>query len=215
MIKRWVSSMAAPDFALVIGVVGHRAGGKDTFSEYLSRPEAMPQFATVVFRDAIFADLRRQGIAEPTRSQSQDYSNECKKKFGGGYWAGRALESVSPQEYPLLIMNGIRNPAEIDTLEELMGQRFVLVGVTAPTLLRYQRIINRARNDDGPTVEEFLAVDDRDRGVGEPPEGQQVDRCLARVPFANTYLNSGTLEDLQAWADAFVVRALAKVAVVG
>jgi len=108
----------------------------------------------------------------------------------------------------LVAVNGLRHPDEVTGLGEIAGSAFVMAGVVAPIGLRAQRLIGRGRAGDPKTIEDFLRLDDTDRGIGQPPHGQQVDRTLARVPWENVCDNRGTLEGFHDWIRAFVARVL-------
>lgn len=89
-----------------------------------------------------------------------------------------------------------------------MGGRFVLVGITAPTEVRFRRFIGRRQDGDSDALSAFLEIDDRDRGVGQPSDGQQVERCLALVRPENLYHNVGTLDEFRDWLTDLVERCL-------
>jgi hypothetical protein len=104
-----------------------------------------------------------------------------------------------------VVLNGLRNPLEISVLKEMLGERFTPIGIVAPTAVRARRFMTRSPKD-APTLDYFLVIDDRDRGVNQPSYGQQVDRTLALVPFENIYHNATTVEALLAWADTFIAK---------
>lgn len=187
--------------SLVVGVTGYKAAGKDVFCELLEERG----FKVYRLSDPIRLEAERRGIPQPTVAQLQDIGNEGRRSGGPGYWAERLLEMAREGGYRLVAVNGIRNPGEIVALR---SERLELVGVVAPIMDRAARFLNRERVGDPPTLEGFLRADDRDRGVGEPPDGQQVDRCLAEVAFENMFNNAGPLEELGLWTERFLARAL-------
>lgn len=184
---------------LVIGVTGLKAAGKDVFCERL----ALHGFWALRLSDPIRIEAANRGIKEPTVAQLQDIGNEGRSKGGPGYWVERLLDMARERGHALVAVNGIRNPGEIEVLRK---ENFVLIGVVAPIMTRAARFLNRERMGDPPTLEGFLQADDRDRGVGEPPDGQQVDRCLAQVMLENLYNNVGTPEEFVEWTKDFLER---------
>jgi hypothetical protein len=66
--------------------------------------------------------------------------------------------------------------------------------------------MKRQQGGDPAELEGFLAMDDRDRGIGQPIEGQQVDRCLALAEPQNLYCNAGTMAEYEQWIEAFLQR---------
>jgi dephospho-CoA kinase len=192
---------AKTEIQIVIGVVGLKAAGKDELCRYISGRG----FDVRRLSDPIRAECAERGIKQPTVKDLQDVSDEVKKASGDfGHWAGEAIRMAQAAGSSLIAINGIRNPGEIDTLERVAGSKLVLVGVTAPTWVRAERLMARARPGDPQNLEEFILMDDRDRGLNQPPEGQQVDRCLARVPHGNIYSNERELQDFHVWIEQFM-----------
>jgi hypothetical protein len=200
---------AVPDasmrgFEVVIGLAGLIAAGKDVLAE---RAVARWGFRVLRTSDVIRAALRQKGVTDPSRQQLQDEGNLGRRESGdGGYWQRIMIRMAAEGGWSRLICNGIRNPSEVVALRDLLGDRFVLVGITAPLETRLQRALKRQQAGDPSETMEFLRRDDRDRGVGEPPDGQQVDRTLAMVDWPNLYNNAGTLEEYHAWIDALLAR---------
>ena len=197
-----MSDITAQDFDVVIGLTGLKAAGKDEFSRILGGYG----FVTRRCSDAIREEARRRGIDDPTVVQLQDIGDEGRSKFGEGSWAVELLRMFRSDGERRAIINGIRNPGEIRALQEMLGERFTLVGVVAPIGIRAERFLKRGQAGDPSEMERFLSVDDRDRGIGQPPEGQQVDRCLAMVDWENLFNNDGTLDDYREWTERFLAR---------
>ncbi len=190
-------------FNLVIGITGLKAGGKDELSRFLKERG----FNVRRVSDAVRDECAKRGIADPKVEQLMDIGNWGREHSGdNGYWAGRLLEMLAAEGNARVAINGIRNPGEVETLRRLAGSSFVLAGITAPTWVRYQRAMKRKQGGDPAELEGFLKMDDRDRGIGEPPEGQQVDRCLALCQPENLYCNSGTMDEYEQWIEGFVQR---------
>ncbi|MBI4458267.1 AAA family ATPase [Candidatus Uhrbacteria bacterium] len=195
------------EFDLVVGLTGHIGAGKDTFCQHL----APHGFEFMGMGDAIRAAAASLGITETSenyRGQLQDLGDRRKREScDGGYWAKQLLATAGQRGVKKLIINGIRNPAEVSTLRDgaKLPHCFVLVGITAPTEMRYRRLAARRRAGDQLSLEKFLADDDRDRGIGQPPEGQHTDRCLALVDWPNLYCNGGTPDAFRVWIDEWLV----------
>ncbi|MCK9186450.1 hypothetical protein M0P48_03360, partial [Candidatus Gracilibacteria bacterium] len=60
--------------------------------------------------------------------------------------------------------------------------------------LLISRILSRARESDAKTRDEIVRKIDRELGVGEPQDGQQVAKCLQKVDVMIE--NNGTLQEL-------------------
>lgn len=199
--------VGAKDFDLVVGLTGLKAAGKDELSERL----AAHGFVTRRCSDEIRDEAKRRGIASPTVGQLIEIGNWGREMSGdGGYWPKRVLKTLKAQGHRRVIINGLRHPDEVKGLREFAGDAFVMVGIVAPLEIRSRRLLKRSRAGDPMTVEDFMRLDDADRGIGQPSYGQQVDRTLAQVPWENLFNNQGTLEEFQAWIDAFIRRIFAE-----
>lgn len=196
------------DFDLVVGLTGLKAAGKDTFADVL----AAKGFDRYRVSDAVRAEAKERGIESPTMKELQDIGDALRRETGdSGAWIVRLMSMARDRGSRKVVVNGVRNPGEIEALRREAWNRFVLVGIVAPTPLRFERFLKRRQAGDGDSMSAFLEMDDRDRGLGQPPEGQQVDRCLALVPWENVYLNAGTLEEYTRWINGILARHLATV----
>ncbi len=68
-----------------------------------------------------------------------------------------------------------------------------------PQEKRFERLIKRERSSDPKTWQEFLLMDERDRGKEELNLGQQVDKCIAQADFK--VYNNGSLTELNKTAE--------------
>jgi len=201
-------SVTHRDFQLIFGVTGLKAAGKDELTRYLSEKYG---FFIRSCGDEIRDQLKKSGIEKPTVDQQIELGNRGRHESGDvAYWAKRVMLTCKGESCRLVGVNGLRHPLEVDGMTAMVGSRLVVVGVVAPTPLRAQRLISRGRIGDPQTIEQFLDLDDHDRGIGQPWDGQQVDRTLAKVPRENLYNNTGTLEEFHAWIDALVAREMKK-----
>ncbi|HTM68566.1 MAG TPA: hypothetical protein VL426_04655 [Candidatus Binatia bacterium] len=193
------------DLESVISLSGLKAAGKDELCKRLTSYG----YASLRLSDPIRAEAVRRGFPQYTTDMLQDIGNEGRRQGGPGYWATKTIELARERGLTKIVINGVRNPGETKALLSAAGDRCTLAGIVAPLMVRYGRVSGRGQVEDKYDLEKFLAMDDRDRGVGEPADGQHVDRCLALVPLENVYNNVGTLADYHAWIDAFHARILA------
>ena len=193
-------------FVHVVGVIGLKAAGKGIFCDHLKTQG----YAAFRLSDAVRnAMLEEAGNSSPSVTQMQDFSNRKKRETGDfGIWGSRVLELAQKRGCRKVLLDGIRNPSEIDAVRRVAGEVFSLVGITAPIQLRAERFIKRGQAGDPLELMKFLCIDDRDRGTGEPANGQLVDRCLAQVPLANVYNNDGSLQEFHKWIDSTLCQLL-------
>jgi dephospho-CoA kinase len=160
---------------IVFGISGTICSGKGVVAQTLKTLGCDVDTLSSVIRE----ELKLRNI-EPIRKNLQDEGNRLREEYGSQVLAERLLSKYSVDTKPLVI-DGIRNIAEIDYLRE--NSRFTLIGVDAPQELRWQRLNSRKRDSDILSYDKFVADDARDRGHNEPLNGQQVDMCLAQADY--------------------------------
>jgi len=175
---------------LIIGVVGQIASGKGILVEYLTKELGFISFS---LSSIIHNELKKKGTKEFTRQTLQDMGDELRKKEGDGVLARRTIETLLEQSKEKVIIEGIRNPGEIEYLKKL--PQFILIGVKAKRELRFKRLMQRSKPWDPKNWNDFVKVDRRDLGVGQNKSGQQVGKCLAYCDFVLT--NNKDLVDFQ------------------
>ncbi|MGC8812046.1 MAG: AAA family ATPase [Candidatus Aenigmatarchaeota archaeon] len=175
----------------VIGITGTIASGKDTVKRIL---QARFNCYTVSLSSVIRAELEKKKNKNFSRKNMQDLGNELRKKYGSKILAMLAVEYLQ-KDKEVIIVDGIRNPGEIDFLRQKFKDKFVLIGVDAPPEIRFERIRKRNDSSDPKTWEEFLEIDKRDQGENEPEYGQRTKDCLKKADFL--IVNDSSLEDLE------------------
>ncbi len=178
-------------------VAGLKGAGKDEFCRHMV---AAHGYQSVRFSDPIREEATRR-YKDYTVQQLIEIGNEGRRMHGAGYWAEQLMLRAKSMGWQRLVINGIRNPGEIDAVGKSSSWPITLVGITAPSMVRFERISKRGQIEDLPDIAKFLVMDDADRGLDQPADGQQVDRCMALVPHDRLYNNAGTLEAYHAWID--------------
>jgi len=171
---------------MIIGLTGSISGGKGVVAEFLKEKG----FSYFSLSNEVREEAKLKGI-EFVREKLQDLGNELREKEGLGVLAKRVIKKINSEEN--IVIDGIRNPAEILELRKLPG--FILISVDAPQKIRFERISKRARESDPRTWSEFLKVDNRDKGEGEKNSGQQVGKCMEIAD--EKLINDSSLEDLR------------------
>lgn len=174
----------------VIGLTGTIGSGKYVVRDYLKQ-----KFSCfyVKVSDVIRNEMeKRRGKLD--RKTLQDSGDEMRKKYGNQVLAKVSIDYL-PRDKQLIVIDGIRNPGEIDYLKRSFGKDFILIAVDSLPELRFERLKQRNRIDDPKTWEEFLEIDARDQGVGQPEYGQQVRKCMEKADYS--IKNDGSLEEFQ------------------
>lgn len=202
---------------LYIGVVGQIACGKGVLVDALKEHG----FVSFSLSSILHDDLKEKGITDFTRKTLQDMGDELRKKYGRDVLARRAIKKLTstgpaasfppvnappmntgdaPCRDPFLsrhpskfIIEGIRNTAEVEYLKSL--KNFTLIGVKAKRSLRFERLLKRKKPWDPKSWNEFLVVDQRDLGIGQDKNGQQVKRCLRYCDYV--LINNKDIKDFQ------------------
>ena len=169
-----------------MGVVGPIASGKGIVSDFLVEKG----FVKYSFSDEVRAEAQNRNIPIE-RKYLQDLGNKMRSLHGNGYWAQRIIKKL--EENRNYVIEGIRNPGEIDILRKLKD--FILIGIDTPLEIRLERILKRNKDSDPKTREEIEKIEARDRGEGEKDHGQQVDVCYKMADYFLT--NEGSIEDIR------------------
>ncbi|MFB6155569.1 MAG: AAA family ATPase [Haloferacaceae archaeon] len=166
----------------VIGTVGLPGSGKGEFAA-VARGAGVP---VVTMGDVIRAECRDRDL-DPAVHHGE-VATALREEGGPGAIAARSLPLVEEAraESDVVLVDGLRSPAEVDRFEEAFGDEFLLVGVEAPFEVRRARVAERGRDaDDEEGGESLRERDERERGFG-------VDDVLERADV--TVENVGSLE---------------------
>ncbi|MFA5770630.1 MAG: hypothetical protein WC894_04015 [Patescibacteria group bacterium] len=158
----------------IVGVVGQIASGKGILVNYLTNHFAFSSFS---LSSIVHDELKKKGVKKFTRQTLQDVGDELRRGYGDRVLAQRTLEVINEQKKGRIIVEGIRNPGEIEFLKK-NSDNFILIGISVNRKLRFERLLARGKEWDPKTYEDFLKVDRRDIGVGQNKSGQQVAKCL-------------------------------------
>lgn len=182
---------------VAIGLVGSMVSGKGTVAKYLQGLG----FTYESLSDRVREEALRRHVPL-TRTNLQNIGNDLRLQFGPHILAERTLEILGDQT-DRLVLDGIRNPAEIDFLKQALG--LTVMAIDAPVEMRLEWYLQRAegRGEDAPTEAGFFVSNNRDFGIGEPDAGQQVQRCLAKADILIE--NNGSKKHLLAEVDYHLI----------
>ena len=173
---------------LILGLVGEIASGKGSIVKYLEKKYSATsyRFSTPLRNvlDRMYVDVNRKNM--------QTLSLVLRQSFGENLLAKIISKDAMNDDNPIVVVDGIRRPADIEFLSEL--PEFKLVYVTADMKTRYKRIINRDENKDdaSKTFEEFERDHKAETELEIPSIGKK-----AQIKIDNT----GGFEDLYEQVD--------------
>jgi dephospho-CoA kinase len=173
---------------LCLGLTGRMASGKGEAVHILQDQG----FNYISLSDIVRREAGRGG-QEISRARMQDIGNRLRAEGGAGVLGRMVRECVLAAAENRWVIDGIRNPAEVQELKKISD--FYLIGIDCdiPTIL--ERMKKRGRATDAVGEGELREVLRREWGDGEPKGGQQVGPTLAMADF--TIANNGTLDELE------------------
>ncbi len=184
---------------MIIGITGTKGAGKGIVAEIL-REKGFFYLST---SDEVRKEAIEMGINNYTIKDLQDIGNKIREKFGKGELVKRCLKEA--REKKDIVIDGIRNLGEI---QEIKKQNGIIIGVDAPVEKRFERILARKRESDPKTLEEFKKMEERDFGIGEKEEGQQVKLCLENSDYL--ILNDSSIETLKTKVEYILLKETTK-----
>ncbi len=149
-------------------------------------------FMYVTLSMMVREEARNRGLQEE-REILMEVGNSMRSEGGAGVLSQKALEKINSMNHDKWVIDGIRNPSEIEELRR--NKNVYIIGVSANKELLVKRILSRGRDSDAKEKSEILRKIEREWGVNEPIDGQQVGKCIEMVDVLIE--NEGTLEDLQ------------------
>jgi dephospho-CoA kinase len=169
----------------VIGAVGQNGSGKDEVLKYLKARYGVPFFST----GDMVREIAAQEKVEPTRDNLRAISERYFRKHGQGYFVKLLAERIRRDGGPVVGISGIRSLVDVQILQEVFGDAFVLINVSvSDPRQRYERMVKRAEERDSQHYEQFLIQDKAEEALFHMTEaGEQADYTIN---------NDGTLADL-------------------
>jgi len=187
---------------MIIGLTGSLAAGKGVVSDFLKK-----QGFVYLSLSNELREIAKEKKIELTREKLQNLGNQLREENGSSTLAETIIKKIINQQYQKCIVDGIRNPAEIDALKKM--KNFFLISMDASPEIRFNRMKERARESDPQTWEDFLRIDSKDKGLGETETGQGVGKCMMQADF--TLINAGTLEEIEKKVQELYVKIESKI----
>jgi len=157
---------------LLIGLVGEKGSGKDTFAKYL---QEISERKIVHIR---FSDLLKQTLKlwdlEITRANLQKLA-QVLEDFGSGTVAHGLEKQIQETEAEIIILDGIRWKPDVELLKKFPDHK--LVYITASPKLRFERLKNRGEKigESEMSYEQFLEEEKAPNELLIPEIGSEAD----------------------------------------
>jgi len=178
-----------PTSPLVLGLTGPNAAGKGEVARCLARAG----FSVHSLSDIIREEAAACGLP-PEREHLIRIGNALRQAGGPGVLAERTLPRLDRPS----VVDSIRNPAEVAVLRGL--PRFYLLGVGAPTEIRFRRSVARARPGDPETIGGFRERERQENSTD--PQAQQLEATFRLVD--RVLENTGDLDALRNSVEALL-----------
>ncbi len=172
----------------IIGLVGFPGSGKTTVAKYLERKG----FFSITLSDFIKEEIKKNNLGTFTRELLQDQGNKMRQRYGSHILAELAYKKIEQLRQKNIVVDGIRNVAEIRYLRE--KSHFTLVGVNADSKIRYQRLLKKRGRDFVGSFENFQKQEEREDHLGSQKIGLRVKDCFAQADYI--VKNEQTLAEL-------------------
>lgn len=151
-----------PDMGKVVAVCGMPGSGKGEFAAVLEL-QGVPVLS---MGDMVRAEVKRQNLAE-TPGIFGEIAAQLRAEHGEDVLAVRLADAVDEllESHPIVLIEGMRGTAERIVFSQRWSEAFASVAVEASPDVRFTRIQNRGRSEDGNRAS-FEIRDTREIGWG-------------------------------------------------
>ncbi len=112
--------------------------------------------------DVVRAEAAKRGVQGSDKGVG-GFANSERQEHGYAIWAKRCIPYILGQR---TIIDGSRGLDELTVFREAFGAEIELVAIHAPQRQRYQRLVQRGRDDAPKSWEEFLEREKRELSWG-------------------------------------------------
>jgi len=177
---------------LVIGLVGEKGSGKETFAQTLI-DLLRGRVHSERFSDVLSETLASWDIPR-TRAHLQRMAVIMREEYGPETLTHTMYVRVSKREEDVVIIDGIRWETDVAMLRTFPTN--LLVYITADPLIRYERTKKRSTKtgEAGANLEQFMKEEKAKNEILIPQIGVGADYCI---------INNGSIEDFKAHVRKF------------
>lgn len=169
---------------MIIGLTGKYCAGKGIAAGHLMKKG----FGYYSLSDVVREETRKKNL-EIFRENLIKIGNDLRKEFGNDVIARRIMERVDINRN--YVIDSFRNPAEVKAFREREG--FFLFFVDAPAEKRFERCLERKREGDPETLQEFRKLEEIEL-KSRDSNAQQLEECRKLADYC--LINDGTKEEL-------------------
>lgn len=178
----------------IIGLVGEKGSGKDTFTHFLQDLIKQKKISHIRFSDLLKHTLKLWDLPM-TRSNLQKMAQFLEEGFGPGTVARGIEVQIQKTDADIIILDGIRWKPDVELLKKFPSR--TLVYITADPKLRFQRLKSRGEKDGeaGMSFKQFQKEEQAKNELLIPQIGGSADYKIT---------NNTLIEDFKAEVEKFV-----------
>ncbi len=182
---------------LIIGLVGEKGSGKETFGNILKGLIPQKDIARIHFSDILVETLDLWNVPK-TRRNLQILAQHM-EEFGKGILSKSIKKRVENFKAEIVIIDGVRWESDLNMLKSF--PKNLLVYITADLKIRYQRTKNRREKafEETASYEQFVSEEKAKNEILIPKIGKGADYKI---------VNNGSLEEFKTQVEKFVEQCL-------
>jgi len=177
---------------MILGIGGVLGGGKGTVVEYLKDKYGFTHYSS---SDLLIQMLEERGEVVD-RDGMNRIANELRAQNPAGVPAKNYERYETEGDEEDVIFESLHSVPEADFIKSIGG---IVIGVTADSDIRYDRILARGSVKDNVTKDEFIAQQKREEEGSEDKNKSNIFSVIRQADFV--IKNNGTLEELYAKVD--------------
>ncbi|WP_318531519.1 AAA family ATPase [Methanohalophilus profundi] len=127
----------------IIAFVGMPASGKSEASKVIRNMG----LNVINMGDVIREEVKHRQL-DPTDSNTGMVANDLRDKEGMDAVARRCIPKIKQKDKDVVVIDGVRGIAEVETFKKEFGKEFSLIAISSPIENRFERVRKRCRSDD-------------------------------------------------------------------
>ena len=175
----------------IVAITGMPGAGKSTAAKALENIG----MKRVVMGDVIREETKRRGLAVDEKNTGE----VMREVYGEGAVAELCLKSIGKAKPDLLVVDGIRSLAEVETFGR--AGTVLLLAIHASRERRYSLLKERGRSDDPITYETFLKRDERELDVGIGGAIALADEVISNEHITPDALSGMAVRTAKSWIE--------------